>query len=112
MTEPNLVLCGLAGVILVAILLYPWSTERYKKKNRSKKLCIYMTLYELILFVVLSMIYHKRLKLPYYKIGRKIFVDTIDVASYIEEAKSEVKTETRIKKLIRLVTHQTKNQGK
>jgi len=62
--------------------------------------------------VIYSMIYHKRLKLPYYKVGRKIFVDTIDVASYIEEAKSEVKTETRIKKLIRLVTHQTKYPGK
>ena len=49
--------------------------------------------------VIYSMIYHKRLKLPYYKIGRKIFVDTIDVASYIEEAKTEVKTETGIKKL-------------
>ena len=62
--------------------------------------------------VIYSMLYHKRLKLPYYKIGRKIFVDTIDVASYIEAAKTEGKTETGIKKLIRLVTHQTKSQGK
>ena len=38
MTEPNLVICGLAGVILFAILLFPWSTERYKKKNRPKTL--------------------------------------------------------------------------
>ena len=62
--------------------------------------------------VIYSMIYHKRLILPYYKIGRKIFVDTVDIASYIEEIKLEGKTETPIKKLIRFVTHQAKNQGK
>ena len=36
---------------------------------------------------IYSMLYHGRLKLPYYKIGRKIFVDTEDVASYIQNKK-------------------------
>ena len=38
---------------------------------------------------IYSMLYHGRLKLPYYKIGRKIFVDTKDVASYIENKKRD-----------------------
>ena len=37
---------------------------------------------------IYSMLYHGRLKLPYYKIGRKIFVDTKDVALYIEAKKN------------------------
>ena len=39
------------------------------------------------------MLYHGRLELPYYKIGRKIFVDTEDVASYIESKKTNGKEE-------------------
>jgi predicted site-specific integrase-resolvase len=40
---------------------------------------------------IYSMLYHGRLKLPYYKIGRKIFVDTEDVASYINTKKQNGK---------------------
>ena len=40
---------------------------------------------------IYSMLYHGRLELPYYKIGRKIFVDTEDVASYIESKKTNGK---------------------
>ena len=40
---------------------------------------------------IYSMLYHCRLELPYYKIGRKIFVDTEDVASYIESKKTNGK---------------------
>jgi hypothetical protein len=39
--------------------------------------------------VIYSMIYHKRLVLPCYKIGRKIFVNTEDVATYIDNQKVE-----------------------
>ena len=40
---------------------------------------------------IYSMLYHGRLELPYYKIGRKIFVDTEDVASYINTKKENGK---------------------
>ena len=40
---------------------------------------------------IYSMLYHGRLELPFYKIGRKIFVDTEDVASYIESKKTNGK---------------------
>jgi hypothetical protein len=36
---------------------------------------------------IYSMLYHGRLALPYYKIGRKIFVDTEDVATFIQAKK-------------------------
>ncbi len=34
MSDHNLVICSLAGVIILVILLYPWSMERYKRKKR------------------------------------------------------------------------------
>jgi hypothetical protein len=40
---------------------------------------------------IYSMLYHGRLELPYYKIGRKIFVDTEDVALYINTKKNNGK---------------------
>ena len=39
--------------------------------------------------VIYSMLYHKRLELPYYKIGRKIFVNTEDIANYIKAKQSK-----------------------